>query len=176
VKTVASIVVLGLGLGVGAYAADGSRSSVFTLPSGVTIRIVEGPFNPAKHKIKGCTEAAGADGCFIDGRFGSADELPKTYVKSITATFGGRSYSLDVSQMYNAWGGRPLEVKGVVRYFGGSCSDPMNCTLRGLFSDAAGSYVAEWQIANGISARTILTWSGDIVSEFITNIDPPEYD
>jgi len=178
VRTVAWIVVLGLGLGVSAYAAGDSTSSEFTLPSGVTIRIVEGPFNPAKHKIKGCTEVAGTDGCLIDGRFvfGSADELPKTYVKSITATFGGRSYSLDVSQMYNAWGGRPLEVKGVIRYFGGSCSDTMNCTLRGLFSDAAGSYVAEWQIANGISARTILTWSGDIVSEFITNIDPPVYE
>jgi len=176
VKTLASIAVLGLGLGAVALAADNSTSAEFKLPSGVTIRIVESPFNPAKHKIKGCT--GGADGCLIDGRFvfGSADEIPKTYVKSITATFGERSYSLDVSQMYDAWGGRPVEVKGAVRYFGGRCYDPMNCTLRGLFSDAAGSYVAEWQITNGISGRTVLTSSGDIVSDFIGNIDPPEYE
>jgi hypothetical protein len=175
-EMLAAIAVLGVGLSAGAFAADDSPWSEFKLPSGVTIRIVERPFNPATHKIKGCT--GGADGCLIDGRFvfGSAGEIPTTYVKSITATFRERSYSLDVSQMYNAWGGRPLEVKGAVRYFGGRCSDPMNCTLRGLFSDAAGSYVAEWQIADGISVRTVLTSSGDIVGDFIRNIDPPEYE
>jgi len=92
------------------------------------------------------------------------------------ATFAGRSYSLDVSQMYNAWGSRPLEYKGSVRYFGGSCENALNCTLRGLFSDAAGAYVAEWQIVNGVSERTILTWSADVVTEFMKHIDPPEYD
>jgi hypothetical protein len=179
-KTVALIGLLSLALGAATVpAAD--ATSTFTLPSGVAVQIVEAPFDPAKHHIQGCGSgfvSQPSSGCLIDGRlvFGSADEMPKTFVRSITATFAGRSYSLDVSQMYNAWGSRPLEYKGSVRYFGGSCEDALNCTLRGLFSDAAGSYVAEWQIVNGVSERTILTWSGDVVSEFIKHIDPPEYD
>jgi hypothetical protein len=181
-KTVALIGVLSLALGAAALSATDATSR-FTLPSGVAIQIVEAPFDPTKHHIQGCGSGAvsqprSAAGCLIDGRlvFGSADEMPRTYLRSITATFAGRSYSLDVSQMYNAWGSRPLEFKGAVRYFGGRCQDALNCTLRGLFSDAGGAYVAEWQIVNGVSERTVLTWSGDVVIDFRKHIDPPEYD
>ena len=78
--------------------------------------------------------------------------------------------------MYDAWGARPLEVKGVVRYFGGKCFDTKNCQLRGLFSDAAGSFVAEWQIVGGLPTRTILTSSSDVVHLFMNNIDPPVFE
>jgi hypothetical protein len=78
--------------------------------------------------------------------------------------------------MYDAWGARPLEHPGAVRYFGGKCIDSANCQFRGLFSDAAGSFVAEWRVVNGISVRTVLTSSDDVVSLFMKKIDPPEYD
>jgi hypothetical protein len=181
-KTVVSIGVLSFALGASALSAV-DATSAFTLPSGVAIQIVEAPFDPAKHHIQGCgsdsvSHPSSAAGCLIDGRlvFGSAVEMPRTYVRSITAAFAGRRYSLDVSQMYNAWGTRPLEIKGAVRYFGGRCEDALNCTLRGLFSDAGGAYVAEWQIVNGVSQRTILTWSDDVVVDFMKHIDPPKYD
>jgi hypothetical protein len=78
--------------------------------------------------------------------------------------------------MYNAWGSRPLEFIGSVRYFGGKCVDAKNCSFRGLFSDAGGSFVAEWRVINGVSTRTVLTDSSDVVSLFMKNIDPPEYE
>jgi len=151
-------------------------TSTFTLPSGVKINIVESIFQKSLFKIEGCTEHSSS--CRINGQipFGVAFNLPKTYVKSITISYRGKSYLLDVSNMYNAWGSRPLEYPGVIRYFGGKCSDTKNCQFRGLFSDAAGSFVAEWQIIDGIPIRTVLTGSDDIVDLFMKHIDPPEYD
>jgi hypothetical protein len=106
---------------------------------------------------------------------GVAFGLPKAYVKSISISYNNRSYSLDATDMYDAWGSRPLERKGVVRYFGGKCFDPKNCQLRGLFSDGAGSFVAEWRVVDGVSVRTILSGSDDIVHLFTEHIDPPEF-
>jgi len=153
-----------------------STSSAFTLPSNVAILIEEAPFDPTSHTIKGCGPASGGSkSCLISGRpaFGSADQLPRTYVTGITASFAGRDYKLDVSQMYDAWGTRSLQTNGGVRYFGGSCADATHCTLRGLFSDAAGAYAAEWRIVDGVAVRTVLTDSGDVVLAFRQHIDPP---
>ena len=78
--------------------------------------------------------------------------------------------------MYDAWGARPLEQEGVIRYFGGKCFDKENCQLRGVFSDGAGSFVAEWRIVNGHAARTVLTTSSDVVNLFKQHIDPPSFE
>lgn len=151
-------------------------SAMLTLPSGVRVKIVESAFQKSLFNISGCVEAGKI--CRINGHipFGSDFGIPKTYVKSITVSYQGKSYSLDVSDMYDAWGARPLEVKGAVRYFGGKCFDTKNCQLRGLFSDAAGSFVAEWQIVGGLPFRTVLTSSNDVVHLFMKNIDPPEFE
>jgi hypothetical protein len=157
-------------------ASSADTTASFTLRSGVAVRIVEAPFNASQFKIQSCSDQEPA--CLINGRvpFGNAFELPETYVKSITVSCKGRSYSLDATQMYDAWGSRPLEVKGVIRYFGGSCSDAKNGRFRGTFSDAAGSFVAEWLIVNGVSIRTVLTDSSDVGDLFMKSIDPPEYE
>jgi hypothetical protein len=149
--------------------------AAFTLPSGVNVKITEAKFQKTLFKVSGFTN--GGTICRINGQppFGTAFELPKTYVKSISVSYQGQSYSLDVSDMYNAWGKRPLEYKGTVRYFGGKCSDIKNCRFRGLFSDGAGSFVAEWQIVNGLPIRTVLSDSNDIVNLFTQHIDPPEF-
>jgi hypothetical protein len=78
--------------------------------------------------------------------------------------------------MYNAWGVRDLVEKGGIRYFGGMCVDINNCQFRGLFSDAAGSFVAEWKVVGGESIRTVLTNSSDVIDLFLKHIDPPEYE
>jgi hypothetical protein len=158
-------------------AAFGESTASFTLPSGVAIRIVEANFDAGQFKIDGCTQRAGF--CRINGQFPFGFDgwpLPKTYVKEIEVKHQGVTYSLDSSHMYNAWGSRPLEVKGVVRYFGGKCNDSRNCAFRGLFSDAAGAFVAEWRIVDGRAFRTVITYSNDVTSLFIKNIDPPEYE
>lgn len=148
----------------------------FLIPSGVQVKIVEASFNKVLFKTSGCGNSDGV--CFINGHipFGVDSDLPKTFVKSIAVLYQGESYSLDVSDMYNAWGNRPLEVKGVIRYFGGKCFDAKNCQLRGIFSDAAGSFVAEWRIVGGVPIRTVLTNSNDVVNLFMRHIDPPEFD
>jgi len=167
---------LGASLRTGFGRPGETTSSSFTLPSNVAIRIEESRFDASSHTINGCGEAAAVGKSCLIGRqlvFGSANQIPKTYVTSIVASFGGREYKLDVSEMYDAWGNRPLEVQGSGRYFGGSCEDAMNCTLRGLFSTGAATYAAEWQIVDGVSTRTVLTDSSDVVTAFQQHIDPP---
>jgi hypothetical protein len=151
-------------------------TSTFILPSGVEVKIIEAPFQKALFKVEGCSE--GDSVCRINGHApaGIAFGLPKTYVKSITISFQGRSYSLDVSDMYDAWGSRPLEYRGKIRYFGGKCFDLKNCQFRGIFSDAAGAFVAEWRVVNEMPIRTVLTGSDDVMNLFMRNIDPPEYE
>jgi hypothetical protein len=148
--------------------------SAFTLPSGVHIKIAEAKFQKDRFHVSGCSDDNKP--CLINGHipFGLTGNLPKTYVTTITASYLGHSYSLDASDMYDAWGSRPLAVKGAIRYFGGSCSGVGVCQFRGIFSDGVGSFVAEWQIVDGLSFRTILSDSNDVVNLFIHNIDPPE--
>ncbi len=118
----------------------------FVLPSEVKVKIIEAPFDKKLFKVLGCTESDPS--CFINGQppFGVDGRLPKTYVKSISVSYRGQSYSLDVSDMYDAWGKHPLDYKGYIRYFGGKCFNTKDCRFRGLFSDGAGSFVAEWQV------------------------------
>ena len=155
--------------------AAADTNAVFTLPSGVKIQISEAPFEKASFKVSGCIN--GRAPCTINGHipFGSLD-LPKTYVKKISISYQGQSYSLNASDMYDAWGERPLEYKGALRYFGGKCSDTKNCQFRGLFSDGASSYVAEWEVVDGVATRTVLSNSDDIVNLFKQHIDPPVFD
>ncbi|MBC3928644.1 hypothetical protein H8K29_10515 [Undibacterium sp. CY21W] len=148
----------------------------FTLPSGVAVELVEQAFVKSQFKVEGCNGQEKK--CLINGRipFGTDLDLPKSYVKSIRVSFQGKTYSLSSDGMYNAWGKRPLEYPGSVRYFGGKCFDSQNCQFRGLFSDAAGSFVAEWRVVNGVPTRTVLTNSNDVVSLFMKHIDPPEFE
>lgn len=156
--------------------ANAQSDAAFTLPSGVKIKIVEAPFDLKSFSVSGCEE--NDDRCLINGHipFGTDLTLPKTYIKSIVAKYKGHSYSLDSSNMYDAWGSRPLSYKGAIRYFGGWCYDSKNCKFRGIFSDAAGAFVAEWQVVNGVSTRTVLTNSSDIMNLFMKHIDPPKFE
>lgn len=147
-----------------------------TLPSGAKVTIDEQPFDKASWKVESC--GAEMPACLVNGHiaFGAAFQLPKTYLKKITVTVGGKVYDLDSTSMFDAWGTRPLQVKGAVRYFGGACSSPGNCRFRGLFSDGAGSFVAEWLIVEGHSTRTVLTDISDVIQLFTKEIDPPVID
>jgi hypothetical protein len=163
----------------GATSDVGGEAS-FVLPSGVQVRILEAPFKSQEWRVDGCGPEDKV--CLINGHFpfGTAFRTPRTYVKRIAIQYQGRTHALDASDMYDAWRGRPLEFKYKgkvqIRYFGGKCFDAHNCRFRGLFSDAGGSFVAEWLIVNDRSVRTILTDSSDVVHLFMTdtNIDGPE--
>lgn len=107
--------------------------------------------------------------------FGATRE-PKTYISKILFIVNDISYSLENKYMYNSWGNRPIEIPNVIKYFDAHCYDNTNCTIRGIFSDAAGSFVAEWKIINGEQTRTVITNSNDILSLFAKNISPPVFE
>ncbi|MCP4764796.1 MAG: hypothetical protein GY875_00840 [Gammaproteobacteria bacterium] len=149
---------------------------VFDLKDGIKISILEVPFDPSSHRIENCDDSEIP--CLIDGHFpyGTAFNMPRSHLKELTLSIGDSSYNLDTTGMYNAWGNRPLEYKGKIRYLGAHCYNEKSCTLRGIFSDAAGSYVAEWKIINGKPHRTVLSSTDDIMHLFMKNIDPPFYE
>jgi len=108
--------------------------------------------------------------------FGSDNQNPKSYLKAMVVSVDNNTYSLNTRNMYNAWMGKPKEAEGVIQYLHASCFDKNNCIVRGIFSDAAGSYIAEWQVIDAHPYRTVLTSSGDLVKTFIKNINPPVYE
>jgi len=148
----------------------------YKLNGGITVTIEEAPFNPKNHKIENCENSEIP--CVIDGSypFGTAFSMPRTYLKKLTFTIKEQTYYLDTSGMYNAWSKRLLKHKDSIRYLGAHCYSKKNCKLRGIFSDAAGSYVAEWIMYGNTSQRTVLTFTNDIMNLFIKNIDPPYYE
>ena len=147
----------------------------YDLGNSLSIHIEEKAFVIDEWEIKYCPNSKVV--CLINGSspYGVDGTTPKTYLSKLTAIINGKKFVLDSSNMFNAWGTRPLEYPGAVKYFAGICQSKNWCTLRGLFSDAAGSFVAEWQIRQGIPERTIITTSKDVVSLFIKNIEPPVY-
>lgn len=160
-----------------AISASADEKASFVLPSGASVEIVEADFDRSRFEVTGCDGQS--DVCLINGRipFGVDGSVPGSHVKSIRITHQGQTHELDVSDMYNAWGGRPLQYDEHTRYFGGTCFDyAPYCQFRGLFSDAAGSFVAEWQVRGDVSVRTILTNQVDVVNFISDNIDPPEFE
>lgn len=159
-----------LGFAAVAKASDGKETMArFTLPSGVTVTIVEAP-------VSGAT----LPNCKVDGRLVHlSDYRPSTYVRRITAEYKSKRFNLDSTCMSDAWNGRPLVVKGAIRYFGGGCrtsSVGLYCAFRGVFADGSEAFAAEWNVASGRSHRTVFSSSHDIISLFGKNIDPPGYE
>jgi len=149
----------------------------YDLGNGVLLELLEVPFVKENHKISPCSYSKESV-CLIDDQiaFGIAGNMPKKEFEYIKLNVDGKEYRLDSSGMFDAWGSRPLKYDDDTVYFVAVCHDADNCTARGLFSDAAGSFVAEWQIQSGAAQRTVLTYEDDIVNLFIQHIHPPVYD
>lgn len=140
----------------------------------MTVEILERDFLPSEHKLVGCKDYDG--NCRIDGRFpiGATGVVPNTYVHRISVTAWGHRYVLPSEGMYDAWGkNRSEDLQSNVRHFGGHCVTPTDCVFRGVFSDGAETYVAQWEIVAGHAERTILTSEPDIVNVILANIDGP---
>ena len=159
-----------------ACASAYSEERTYELTPGLTVVLDERRFERNEWRIDRC--GASDHLCRINGKvpFGVDGTEPVTYLHSLILHYRNAEYSLDTSNMFNAWRDRPVEYPGTVKYLAGHCSSPRSCVLRGIFSDAAGSFVAEWQVRDGLAERTILTNSADVVSLFIRNIDPPRYE
>lgn len=140
-----------------------------TLPGGIRVTVVDGPFDRSLHSIKDCGQA---DTCLIDNVPPlSTIGLPTTEIKSITVNVGGRNYVLPSDRMFDP--GLDPRSGGIER-FAGFCSDRFNCAFRARFSEAGGAYAAEWLISGGVPIRTVLSASIDISGLFAEHPSPPK--
>lgn len=99
----------------------------------------------------------------INGKpvFGTDGEMPKYTLTKASVLFKGRSYQLPVSDMYNPWFGQKMDKEfvhlKVVSY---------TLAIQAVFSDGAGSYLAEWKIEGDSAKRTLLTADDALVTGF----------
>ena len=158
--------------------ANADEGSTLTLDLGknVTAKVSQRPFDGAQVRIEQCRDGAGI--CRINGGtpFGISSGLPRTVLAKLTVTVGGRTYELDTSNMYDAWGKRQQEARQVSQFLAAACYDQANCVVRGLFSEGAHAYVAEWAIVDGKASRTMLTGSNDVVELFDRKLAPPAFE
>jgi hypothetical protein len=94
--------------------------------------------------------------------FGTDGEVPRTYLKKATLTIGTKSYDLQVDGMYDPW----LEDYFNEKVFSLNSEGP-KYRIRGIFSDGAGSYAAEWVVYGQGSIRTILTDDEKLLFEYM---------
>jgi hypothetical protein len=169
-----AIVAAMLACGMQAAGGDGSPVTV-ELGGGRTLAITERSFDAWQAKVENCREGSGI--CRINGGipFGVGAGMPKTVLVKMSLTVEGRTYDLDVSNMYNAWG-RRHDGAGDSRHLAATCYDRENCVVRGIFSDAASAYVAEWAVVDGRTSRTMLTGSRDVVDLFQRHLEPPGFE
>ena len=162
-----SVPLMLVAFGPSALAAD--QTYEFTLPSKVEIRIIESSFGERPRSACPGSAIAAKDGAY----------KPKTYVKSIQASYQGHAILFDVTCMTDAWNGRPLQHANGPRYFGGWCeilqTRVPQCAFRGVFADGSEAFVAEWWSSGSKARRTVFSSSSDLVDLFLLKIDPPRY-
>ena len=90
--------------------------------------------------------------------FGTDGEFPKSQLTKAELKIGLKTYNLEISGMYNPWSGSKINEKRI-----GINQQNGELVLRGIFSDGAGSYGAEWIIFKNSNIRTILSKDEDII-------------
>jgi hypothetical protein len=137
------------------------------LTNGISVAIKKDSFDKNRFKIEKCEHANII--CLINDRvpFGTSQTLykpPKTYLENITVIYKNAYYSLDVSDMYDM----------DLIEFGGTCHEYLNsCAFRGVFSNGESNFAVQWRldVINNSSRRSVLTFSKDIVDDFLEHID-----
>jgi hypothetical protein len=153
-----------------------SATDTIIVHDSIKVIINEAAFDSSSAHMQFCKSGTQRVVCRINGGsvYGADLDLPKTYVKSIVLKVGKKSYNLDCSYMYNAWGKRSNDKK--MKYLGAHFYDSDNGAVRAIFSDAGCSFVAQWQVSGGIPFRDVLTSDIDIVGLFVKQIDPPAFE
>jgi hypothetical protein len=119
----------------------------------INLSVTAKPFNAKDHEIEKCKINEWEGICLIDGRpvFGADIQLPKTVLDKAIVQVGAWTIPLETTCMFDPWFRKPSNDQFEINLIEGGF------TVRGFFSDGAGSYVAEWRIIDGGSVRTILT-------------------
>lgn len=90
--------------------------------------------------------------------FGTDGEMPRFILTAATAILDGKPIKLNTRNMYNPWFGDSPDAESCKLVRRGNTA-----RLLALFSDGAGTYLAEWQIANGVAKRIVLTTDEDVI-------------
>jgi hypothetical protein len=126
----------------------------YTIPllRDLSLVLVVAPFDATKHEITKCKGPDWTSVCLIDGKpvFGTDWDMPRNQLIKASAKLATGTVDLDVSCMYNPWFSKPDP-----RDFSAEKVDG-GYLIRGFFSDAAGSYNAEWLVIKSSSVRTRL--------------------
>jgi hypothetical protein len=136
----------------GAASPAAMNRHIIKLKDNIILEMTAPPFDAAKHRITECEVMGSKVVCLIDDKpvFGADWTLPKSELVQATVRIGYRVVALDVSCMFNPWFDKP-DAKDFTAesVYGGYL-------VRGNFSDAAGTYKAEWLIVESSSVRTQL--------------------
>ncbi|MBA3607018.1 MAG: hypothetical protein H0W43_00660 [Chthoniobacterales bacterium] len=126
----------------------------FSFEQGIVLDYEIAPFNKNifRQKVGRIGPVYGVDG-------GGA---PSTELRKLVVTRENKKTPLEVSCMYEPAPGGMLKSQFRVRLL-----NARSMSLTGTFSDAAGSYVAQWLIVDGIGVRTILSDNPDTVSRLL---------
>jgi len=161
---------LGLALVMAQSIASVAEPIEFTLDGGVAVQVVEKPFVASRHRIGYCESDVRCP-CKVDGKrpFGTPPcELPSSKLEKLVVKISGKAYRLETTNMFNAFEGRELELKGA-KLFTVDCKRT-ECVVKGAFSDGAGGYVAEWTIQGGKAKRTLLSADESVIFPFMESM------
>jgi hypothetical protein len=125
---------------------------IIKLKDNIILEVTAVPFDAAKHRVTECEVMGSKVVCLVDDRpaFGTDWTLPRSQLVQATVKIGSRVVDLDVSCMFNPWFDKPdAQDFNAENVYGGYL-------IRGNFSDAAGTYKAEWLVIKSSSVRTRL--------------------
>ncbi len=137
--------------------------TIIQLNDSTSLELVKADFEPINKNIEYIHKniAVGIDGAVF---FGTDGGLPVSVLIEAKLTIGDKVYHLNVQNMYNPWFGESINRVLIQIKTTGNQS-----RLRGIFSDGAGTYGAEWLVIGNSHIRTILSKDEDILIGYFRN-------
>lgn len=138
-------------------------NAIIKIDSISTLELYRELFNPKKHKIETVQNfIISIDECPL---FGSDGDLPMSKLTKAILKIKNKTYNLQVDNMYNPWTGDELNIN----FFSIIHDGENHHILKGVFSDGAGTYAAEWLIEWNSSIRNIITKDEIIIQSYFKN-------
>ena len=143
------------------FFSHGQVNSVnIKIDSITSLQLVREKFNPEINKLE--IKNGFVLGINDSPLFGSDGEIPKYKLIKATLKIKDKSYNLQVDNMYNPWTGDNLNID----FFNIIHNGENHHLFKGIFSDGAGTYAAQWLIEWNSSIRDIITKDEFIIESY----------
>ena len=134
-----------------AFVSAGKLTSVeIQLDKNISLAFTIEQFVKSEYKV---TDCGGGYICLVNDKplWGADGKLAESTLKNMLVNIKGRKIELDTAGMFNPM----ISMAGkhkfqVLNYYDDAWK------VRGVFSDGAGTYYAEWLVANGNSMRIVI--------------------